>query len=91
MGYISVMVTVLVVIELLRLILNTVSLHLQRKEIDNTCKWLLETNISDSDIDIKRDVDRLMYAKLRHEIKLVRGWQDEYERIKDVHSNPDKK
>ncbi|MBR3645232.1 MAG: hypothetical protein IKN54_02340 [Lachnospiraceae bacterium] len=75
----TVMVTVLVVTQVIRVIQNAIHLHRQK----------IVYREEERDIKTQRDVNNMMYAKLMTEMRYVREWREEYEKY--VNSQSDEK
>lgn len=54
--YLTIMVTVLVVTQLIRVTQNAVSLYRQRKEIEKNVNWILDNDVSEHDFAVQREV-----------------------------------
>lgn len=65
--YLTIMVTVLVATQIIRLIQNAISLHRQKKEIEKTLNWFGEREVTKEDFDCQREVMYLLREKLRGE------------------------
>ena len=65
--YLTIMVTVLVATQIIRIAQNHISLFRQEKEIKKTCKWLKDNDVSERDFEIQRKVFYMLYDKLRME------------------------
>lgn len=65
--YLTIMVTVLVATQIIRVTQNHISIIRQQKKIDETCSWLKENDISEKDFEIQRKVFYLLYKKLMKE------------------------
>lgn len=65
--YLAIMVTVLVATQIIRATQNHISLIKQRKEIEKTCSWIKDNDISEKDFEIQRKVFYLLYKKLMEE------------------------
>ena len=62
--YLTIMVTVLVATQIIRVTQNHISIIRQQEKIDETCSWLNENDISEKDFEIQRKVFYLLYKKL---------------------------
>lgn len=65
--YLTIMVTVLVTTQVIRIIQNTISLHNQHKEIKRHIQWFDERDLSAEDFDVQRECIYLLYKKLKKE------------------------
>ena len=62
--YLTIMVTVLVATQIIRITQNFISLRRQNKELDKDLQWIRDTEISKSDFEVQRKVFYLLYEKL---------------------------
>lgn len=62
--YLTIMVTVLVATQIIRITQNHISLFRQEKKIKETCRWLKDNDVSERDFEIQRKVFYLLYEKL---------------------------
>lgn len=53
--YLTIMVTVLVATQVIRITQNAIQLHRQRVEIDKTLDWFKERDVSERDFDVQRE------------------------------------
>ena len=81
--YLVVMMTVLVITQLIRVIQNTVNLMRQNNEIKKACDWIKDNDISETDFNTQREVFYMMYAKMLTEMRYVKEWREEYEKLKE--------
>jgi hypothetical protein len=65
--YLTIMVTVLVATQIIRVTQNHISLVKQRKKIEETVGWMNDNDISEKDFEIQRKVFYLLYEKLMKE------------------------
>ena len=65
--YLTVMVTVLVATQIIRITQNHISLLRQEKKIKKTCAWIKDNDVSEKDFEIQRKVFYLLYDKLMKE------------------------
>ena len=65
--YLTIMVTVLVATQIIRVTQNHISLRRQNKEFDENLQWIKENEISKRDFEIQRKVFYLLYEKLMKE------------------------
>lgn len=62
--YLTIMVTVLVVTQVIRITQNHIQLYRQHKKIEKTLGWFKDNDVSERDFDIQRKVFYLLYDKL---------------------------
>ena len=62
--YLTIMVTVLVATQIIRITQNFISLRRQNKELDKDLQWIRDNDISKKDFDVQRKVFYLLYEKL---------------------------
>ena len=62
--YLTIMVTILVVTQIIRITQNHIQLTKQRKEIEKTLNWIKDNDISEKDFEIQRKVFYLLYDEL---------------------------
>lgn len=67
--YLTIMVTVLVATQIIRITQNHISLFRQEKEIKKVCGWIKDNDISEKDFEIQRKVFYMLYDKLEGEIQ----------------------
>lgn len=65
--YLTIMVTVLVVTQIIRITQNHIQLQRQRKEIDKAVGWIKDNDVSEHDFEIQRKVFYMLYEKLSKE------------------------
>lgn len=65
--YLTIMVTVLVVTQVIRVTQNHIQLQIQRKEIDKTIGWIRDNDVSETDFETQRAVFQMLYKKLSEE------------------------
>lgn len=65
--YLTIMVTVLVATQIIRITQNHISLFRQRKEFEKHCKWVADVDLSEKDFEVQREVYRMLYEKLKEE------------------------
>ena len=63
--YLTVMVTVLVITQVIRITQNTISLYRQNKAIEKDLEWIKDRDITERDFDCQREVFYLLRDKLR--------------------------
>lgn len=62
--YLTIMVTILVSTQIIRITQNHIQLTRQRKEIEKTLNWIKDNDVSEKDFEIQRDVYYLLYDEL---------------------------
>ena len=62
--YLTIMVTVLVATQIIRVTQNHISIIRQEKEIKKACGWIKDNDVSENDFEIQRKVFYLLYEKL---------------------------
>lgn len=65
--YLSIMVTVLVATQIIRVTQNHISLRRQNKAFSKDLQWIKENEISKKDFEVQRKVFYLLYKKLTEE------------------------
>ena len=65
--YLTIMVTVLVATQIIRVTQNHISLMRQEKKIDESLQWIKDNDVSEKDFEIQRKVFYLLYKKLMEE------------------------
>ena len=65
--YLTIMVTVLVATQIIRVTQNHISLRRQNKEFDENLQWIKDNDISKKDFEVQRKVFYLLYEKLMKE------------------------
>ena len=63
--YLTIMVTVLVATQIIRIMQNHINLRIQNKKIKDTVGWIEENDISKKDFEIQRKVFYMLYEKLK--------------------------
>ena len=63
--YLTIITTVLVLTQIIRIIQNHISLFRNRKKIERTISWIKDNDISERDFEIQREVFYLLYEKLK--------------------------
>ena len=66
-AYLTIMVTVLVITQVIRVTQNAISLHRQNNEVMKACKWIKDNDVSERDFEIQRSVFHMLYDKLKSE------------------------
>ena len=62
--YLTIMVTLLVVTQIIRVTQNHISLRRQNKAFSKDLQWIKENEISKKDFEVQRKVFYLLYEKL---------------------------
>lgn len=62
--YLTIMVTILVVTQIIRITQNHIQLTRQREKIEKTLNWIKDNDISEKDFEIQRKVFYLLYDEL---------------------------
>ena len=65
--YLTIMVTVLVITQVIRITQNHIQLQRQKKEIDKAVGWIKDNDVSEHDFEIQRKVFYMLYEKLSKE------------------------
>ena len=68
--YLTIITTVLVATQIIRITQNAIQLHRQNKKIDQTLGWIKSNDISERDFVIQREVFYMLHEKLKN-------WLDE--------------
>lgn len=78
--YLTIMVTILVATQIIRITQNHISLFRQEKKIKETCDWIKDNDVSERDFQVQRKVFYLLHEKLSKElgVKQVNGEEHEY-------------
>ena len=64
-NYLTIMVTVLVATQVIRITQNAINLHRQNKQIKRDLDWFNEREVTKEDFDCQREVMYLLREKLR--------------------------
>ena len=70
--YLTIMVTVLVATQIIRIAQNHISLFRREKKIDEVCGWIKENEVCEKDFEIQRKVFYMLHDKLSHELESKR-------------------
>ena len=62
--YLTIMMTVLVATQIIRITQNHISLFRQEKEIKKACAWIKDNDVSENDFEIQRKVFYMLYDEL---------------------------
>ena len=69
--YLTIMVTVLVATQIIRITQNAIQLHRANLKLNKDIEWIKDVEISKADFEVQRAVYRLMYDKLIKECNEV--------------------
>ena len=64
-AYLTAMITILVITQVIRITQNAISLRRQRKKIDETLDWIRDNDISERDFECQREFFQLLRNELR--------------------------
>lgn len=64
--YLTIITTVLVLTQIIRVTQNTIQLLHQERKIDKTLQWIRDNDISERDFEIQREVFYMLYEKLKN-------------------------
>ena len=84
--YLTIMVTVLVMTQVIRIIQNGINLARQEDEINKQITWLKNNSITEQDIDVQREAYYMLHEKLQREGYMVLNEAG----LKTVHYEGDK-
>lgn len=76
--YLTIMVTVLVVTQVIRITQNHIQLYRQHKEIEKTLGWFKDNDVSERDFEVQRDCFYLLQQYLEKELGIDYGEVDDY-------------
>ena len=62
--YLTIMMTVLVATQIIRITQNHISLFRKEKEIKKACAWIKDNDVSEHDFEIQRKVYYMLYDEL---------------------------
>ena len=65
--YLTIMVTVLVLSQIVRVIQNAIHIHKWNKQLERDLAWIKDRDISERDFDVQREVFYLLREKLLNE------------------------
>lgn len=65
--YLTIMVTILVSTQIIRIIQNAIELHRQNKKINETLPFLKDYYVTDNDLRIQKEVFIMLHNKLTEE------------------------
>lgn len=72
MDYLTIMVTVLVLTQVIRVTQNAISLHRQEREIRRSVSWLKDRYVEQEDIENQREAFRLLREYLEDKMEEVK-------------------
>ena len=65
--YLTIITTILVLTQIIRITQNHISLFRQEKKIKKTVGWLKDNDVSERDFEVQRQVFYMLYNKLKKE------------------------
>lgn len=71
--YLTIMVTVLVATQLIRISQNHIQLRIEKKQFEKNIEWLKDNEITEQDLNTQRAVYQMMYCYL---LKILDGEHD---------------
>lgn len=74
--YLTIMVTVLVATQIIRITQNAIQLHIQNKKIEKAIGWIKDNDISQRDFEIQREVYMMLHNKLTAEVQAKLGTEE---------------
>lgn len=63
--YLTIITTILVLTQIIRITQNHISLFRQEKKIKKTVGWLKDNDVSERDFEVQRQVFYMLYDKLK--------------------------
>lgn len=66
--YLTIMVTILVATQLIRIIQNGISLYRQGRDIKRNIEWIKDVEIGKDELEIRKCVFKMLYKKLVKEL-----------------------
>lgn len=66
--YLTIMVTILVTTQFIRIIQNSISLYRQERDIKKNIEWINDVELGKEELEIRKCVFRMLYAKLVKEL-----------------------
>lgn len=63
--YLTIITTVLVLTQIIRITQNHISLFRQEKEIKKNIGWIKDNSVSERDFEVQREVFYMLYEKLK--------------------------
>ena len=71
--YLTIMVTVLVATQIIRITQNAIQLHHQEKKINDAVSWIKDNDVSQRDFQVQRDCFYLLQIWLEKELDIDYG------------------
>ena len=71
--YLTIMVTVLVATQIIRITQNSIQLHLQNKKIEKAVGWIKDNDVSERDFEVQRNCFYLLETYLERELGIDYG------------------
>ena len=71
--YLTIMVTILVVTQIIRITQNHINLRRQREQIEKTIGWFKDNDVSERDFEVQRDCFYLLRQFLEKELNIYYG------------------
>ena len=71
--YLTIMVTVLVATQIIRITQNAIQLHLQNKKIEKAVGWIKGNDVSERDFEVQRNCFYLLETYLERELGIDYG------------------
>lgn len=65
--YLTIMITILVATQIVRIIQNAISLHRQEKEIKKNIAWVKDVELTPADFENQKEVYKLLRERLKKE------------------------
>ena len=75
--YLTIMVTVLVATQIIRITQNHIQLFRQEKKIEKAIGWIKDNDVSEHDFEIQRAVYMMLYNKLTAEVQEKIGTEEQ--------------
>lgn len=69
-AYLTIMVTVLVMTQIIRITQDAIQLHRQEKAIEKDLAWIKDNDISERDFDVQRECYYLLREYLKYEMSV---------------------
>lgn len=63
--YLTIITTVLVLTQIVRVTQNHIQLVKQQKQLDDTLGWIRDNDVSERDFEIQRKVFQMLYCELK--------------------------
>lgn len=74
--YLTIMVTILVATQIIRITQNAIQLYRQEHEIKKAIGWIKDNDVSEHDFEIQRAVFMMLYNKLTAEAQAKLGAEE---------------